>query len=296
MDAYGKKEQTIESMINDFDAANNWLKNVGVNISPGRFQSYRKKIDNALRQGKFFSPDAYDSDLLWAIAELHDLLEIYNNLKYFDCNVIKRTLWWLKKGPPLLAEEPRDGGKIHGRNYAFELYTASRFLRAGLDVSYQSKADINLTIMDTLIHVECKRSLSENNLEALIEKAINQIDNSCRNNSTHRGIVALSLSKYIWSVQQELSQGNVADEKNMRSLLHPVSQLIADEIRSRYSSSSDKVIGLIFHYKVPFYRKSDGFPACVNRFSFVPFSAHGSVNKAISDKMSEHFKQSMYVG
>lgn len=247
-----------------------------------------------MRDGLFNSPDTNNADTLWAIAELHDLLEISKYLRDVEHEGIKNTLNWLKKGPSLLSGEPKDGGGIHGRNFTFELYASSRFLRAGLDVSYQSDADLNIVIANRLLHVECKRAVTENNLEGLIEKAIEQIDKSCEGNDTDRGVIALSLSKLFWMMQEELNQGNVADENELQSLLHPVSEKIAMDIKVRYATKSDNVLGVIFHYKMPFYRRSNGFPAFINRFSFVSFSELGTANKAISNELSNCLKKSVY--
>lgn len=294
VDAFGTKEQIFEDMLHDYDEAKLWLEELGIKIEAGRFQSYKKLIAQSLKKGKFSSPDINDSDALWAIAELHDLLEIYEHLHDVDHESIKNTLNWLKKGPPLLSGEPNDGGGVHGRNFTFELYASSRFLRAGLDVSYQSDADFNIFIANTLLHVECKRAVTENNLEALIRKAIEQIDRSCEESDADRGLIVLSLSKLFWMVQEDLNQGNVADEKELQSLLHPVSEQIAMEIRARYATKSDNVLGVIFHYKMPFYRRSNGFPAFINRFSFVSFSGPGTTNKTISDELSNYLKLSVY--
>lgn len=294
IDAVGKKEQMFEEMLNNYDNAKVWFEGLGIKIALGRFQSYRELIDQSLKDGKLNSPDVNDSDTLWAIAELHDLLDIYEYLNGLDPSIIKKTLNWLKKGPALLSDEPNDGGGIHGRNFTFELYTTSRFLRAGLDVGYHSEADVNISLLNTLIHVECKRAVTKSNIEDLIEKAIYQIDRSCKGNPSDRGLIVLSLSKLFWKAQEELNQGNVADESELQSLLEPISQTIAETISAKYCNKSENVIGLVFHYKVPFYRRSNGFPAIINRFSFVTFSAHGTNNRSISDKLSEHYKQSMY--
>lgn len=294
IDAVGRKEQDLTLMIKQFDEAKAWLESIGIDISSGRFQQYKKRIERSLENGKFFSPDFCDSDTLWAIAELHDLLELFDYLKSFDDEKVKKTLSWLKKGPALLEDEPKDGGKIHGRNFTFELYAACRFLRSGLPVSYESDADINLSVLDTLLHVECKRAVTENNLDGLIEKAIDQIDGACLNNQNDRGLIVLSLSKIFWKVQIELNQGHAAEESELQRLLEPVSRNIAEAIRSTYAQKSENVIGLIFHYKVPFYRKKNGFPAFINRFSFISFSEPGTKNKLISDTISQHLKSSMY--
>ena len=62
----------------------------------------------------------------------------------------------------------------------------------------------------------------------------------------------------------------------------------------RYATKSDNVLGLIFHYKMPFYRRSNGFSAFINRFSFVSFSEPGTTNKAISNELSSCLKHSVY--
>ena len=294
IDTFGKKEQMFEDMLHDYDEAKLWLESLGIRIELGRFQSYKKSIAQSLKRGKFNSPDVNDSDALWAIAELHDLLEISKYLGDIDQNLIQKTLNWLRKGPPLLSGEPNDGGGIHGRNFTFELYASSRFLRAGLDVSYQSDADLNISLSNTLLHVECKRAVTENNLEGLIQKAIEQIDRSCGESQTDRGLIVLSLSKLFWQVQAALNQGNVANESELQSLLRPVSEEIARELRARYANKSDNVLGVIFHYKMPFYRRENGFPAFINRFSFVSFSDPGTGNQVISDELSSHLINSVY--
>lgn len=294
VDVFRIKEKVFDDMVHEYEEAKQWLENLGVKIESGRFQSYKKLIVQSLRSGRFNSPDTSNTDTLWAIAELHDLLEISKYLRDVEHEGIENTLNWLKKGPSLLSSEPKDGGGIHGRNFTFELYMSSRFVRAGLDVSYQSDADLNIVIADTLLHIECKRAVTENNLKGLIGKAIEQIDKSCDGNDTDRGVIALSLSKLFWIMQEEFNQENVADENELQSLLHPVSEKIAMEIRVQYATKSDNVLGVIFHYKIPFYRRSNGFPAFINRFSFVSFSEPGTTNKAISNELSNCLKNSVY--
>lgn len=294
IDAFGIIKQDISVMIEKYQMAKDWLEEKNIRISSSRFDQYISVIKKGILDNKLEKSKENDSKILWAMAELHDLLEIYEHLNSFNDERVSESLRKIKKGPLLLLDEPNDGGAIHGRNFTFELYAASRLLRANLDVSYQSEADINITLMDKLLHLECKRVVSENNMDNLIQKAIDQIETRCLDNSEDRGIIVISLSKIFWKAQTELNLGFYADEKEMQQFLIPCAEQIAHEIHVRYANSSEKILGCLFHYKVPFFRKNNGLPAFINRFSYITFSELGTNNKELSDKFSAYLKGSVY--
>ena len=292
IDSHGLKNQKIVAMLEEYDQARIWLESIGVRVAVTRFQKYRKCIEHAFLKNSFKSPS--DPEVLWALAELHDLLDIYLYLKPLDESRVNDTLKKIKGGPALLVDEKNDGGSVHGRNFTFELYTASRFMRGGLNVSWYSEADINLLVRGTNVHVECKRVVSEKNLEKLVEKALHQVDTRCSSCPNDRGIVALSISKLAWKAQQKLDIGCYSEVDTMQAVLAPVAQNFSKELTSRYLDYSKKNIGIMFHYKLPFFRKSNGEPAIINRFSYVPFSKKGTEDRLISDEFSKALKASVY--
>ena len=103
-------------------------------------------------------------DKLWAYTELHDLVEIYENLGNLKSAKLLDLLKTVAKGPSLLREEGNSGGSIHGRNFTFELYTASRLARAEFTTTFDTESDVNFICKDKLIHVECKRVNSPDSL------------------------------------------------------------------------------------------------------------------------------------
>lgn len=279
-------------MLIDFDKAKEWLEQKRLRIERSRFCKYRKIADDYFLKLK--GVKYKETEILWAFAELHDLLEIYNFLRVVEESKVNDSLRKVITGPVLLADEKKDGGSIHGRNFTFELYTASRFLRAGLDVFFKSEADINIQIHDITLHVECKRVVSEGNLDNIIKRAIAQIDTRCKGNPKDRGLVAVSISKLLFKEQEERRIGHRYYCDHISSILHESSLVFGEELSARFRYISDKNIGIVFHYKFPFFSNENGYPHFINRFSYVPFSSIGTVERDISDYFSKSLKETIY--
>lgn len=292
IDSYGMMKKDIQGMLNDFEKAKLWLESFGLNVAPARFQKYKKIITD-----KYFNNNVRelpDIDVLWALTELHDILEIYQFLEQADRSQIKAVLKHVNSGPYLLSDEKNDGGTIHGRNFTFELYTAARVVRAGIAAEFVTDSDINFIVEDADVLVECKRINSENNVEILISKAFEQIEKRCSVENDTFGLVAISISKLIWKVKVDLDQGCYGDieiiQKNMAVFAHEFS----NNLRVLYENKTPACMGMIFHYKVPFFRKENGFPVFINRFSFVPFTKHSVRHKEVSSSLSKALSLSVY--
>ena len=292
IDAQGIKKLYIDSMLIDFDKAKKWLEQKKLRIERTRFCKYRKIADDYFLKLK--GVKYKEKEILWAFAELHDLLEIYNYLNLVEESKVEESLRKIVTGPVLLSDEKKDGGSIQGRNFTFELYAAARFLRAGLNVFFKSEADLNIDIHGTLLHVECKRAVSESNLENLINRAIDQIENRCRGNHYDRGIVVISISKILFKEQEKNAIGYRYEHKYLSSHLHASSLRFGDDLSSRFRSVSSKNLGIVFHYKFPFFNIENGYPYFINRFSWVPFSEKGSSNREIADYFSKSLKETIY--
>lgn len=285
IDSFGRNIQTFDETIKKFEEAKSWLESKGIRVNSSRFQKNKKLL---LKN----SPSTTDQDfeLLWANAELHDLSEIHSYLSNIDSSNLTDSLRKIVKGPVLLAQEKKDGGSIHGRNFSFELYTASRLAKAGYDVTFDTDADINFIKSEVLFHVECKRVISENNMDSLIEKAIKQIDKRCSDND--RGIVAVSVSKLVYKAIQIGAKGSHADLEEMQEVMRPMVGKWSQLIQHHYSQRSSNVVGLILHYKMPLRDQKTGAAAFLNRFAMVPFN-NGNENNILAYGISESLRSSV---
>jgi len=292
IDSYGMMKKNIQGMLHEFEEAKSWLESFGLNVAPARFQKYKKII-----AGKYFNDNVRelpDIDVLWALAELHDILEIYQFLEHADRSQIKAALKHVNSGPYLLSDEKNDGGTIHGRNFTFELYTAARLIRAGISAEFVTDADINFIVEDADILVECKRINSENNIESLISKAFEQIEKRCSVENDTFGLVAISISKLIWKVQENMGPGYYGDVEKIQRDMAVFAHEFSNNLRILYENETPACMGIIFHYKVPFFRRGNGFPAFINRFSYVPFTKHSVRHNEVSSSLSKALSVSVY--
>ncbi|WP_152607698.1 hypothetical protein [Aeromonas hydrophila] len=292
IDSHGVVIQDIQRMLQKFEEAKSWLESFGLNVTSARFQKYKKIIANKYLSDIFRG--LTDIDVLWALAELYDILEIYQFLESADKNQIKSALKHVNSGPYLLSDEKNDGGTIHGRNFTFELYTAARFIRAGIAAEFVTDADINFIFEDAGILVECKRINSESNMENLISKAFEQIKKRCSVENNTFGLIAISISKLIWKIQKDLGQECYGDIEKIQKNMAIFANDFSYNLRSIYEDETPACIGIIFHYKVPFFRKENGFPVFINRFSYVPFTKHSFGHKKLSSSLSKALRSSVY--
>lgn len=74
-------QQDFSIMLGQYEEAKTWLEALGIKVSPTRFQQYKKAVEKSLLSSATPYDVEQDLNLLWAIAELHDLLDIYSNLR-----------------------------------------------------------------------------------------------------------------------------------------------------------------------------------------------------------------------
>lgn len=257
-------------MLGQYEEAKTWLEALGIKVSPTRFQQYKKAVEKSLLSSATPCDVEQELNLLWAIAELHDLLDIHSNLREVTDPRLVESLRKIATGPTLLEDEKADGGSIQGRNFTFELYAASRLARAGLPVEFNTIADANFRVSNIQLHLECKRVVSENNMEELVASACKQITTRCQNNSLDRGIAAVSISKIVWKALREAAPGVHADVAELRMSMIANLDRWGPVITERFKRFNQHTIAILLHYKMPFRRKSDGAATFLNRFSVYP--------------------------
>lgn len=263
-------QHDFSDMLANYDRAKGWLEALGIKVNPTRFHQYKKTIEKSLQPVTGPYDLEQDLNLLWAFAELHDVLDIYENLKDIHEPRLVESLKKIATGPTLLEDEKSDGGSIHGRNFTFELYAASRLARAGFPIEFNTIADANFCLNGAQMHLECKRVISENNMEELIASACKQIATRCKGNPSDRGIAAISISKLVWKALREAAPGVHADIAELRLAMIANLDKWGPVITELFKRFNQHTVAVLLHYKMPFRRKSDGAAAFLNRFSIYP--------------------------
>ncbi|RIJ85292.1 hypothetical protein RSP822_17080 [Ralstonia solanacearum] len=288
IDSSKAHQQEFPDMFAQYEEAKSWLENFGIKVNPTRFQKYKKSIEHSLRTSSGPYDREEDFNLLWAIVELHDLLDIHKNLKHARDTRVVESLRKVTTGPTLLDDEQSDGGNIHGRNFTFELYAASRLARAGFAVDFDTIADASFSMGDSKVYVECKRVVSENNMEELMASACKQIAKRCQNDPNSFGIAAISISKLVWKVLKD-APGVDADMEQLRLDMLGNLEKWGPVIIEKFKRFNQHTLGVILHYKIPFRRQSDGAVTFLNRFMLYPLCDAAEPRllalKAVSDAL-----------
>lgn len=262
--------QEYSALFAQYEEAKKWLESHGIKVSPTRFQQYKKAIEKSLQPSSEPYNLGQDMSLLWAFAELHDLTDIHSNFKQSQDPRVVENLKKLATGPTLLENEKSDGGSIHGRNFAFELYAASRLARGGFAIEFDTIADASFLVKDTRIYMECKRVVNENNMEELIASACKQIAKRCEGNRDSHGIAAVSISKLVWKALSESAPGVHANIADLRLAMIANLDKWGPIIIDRFKRFNQHTMAILLHYKMPFRDRSTGAPGFLNRFSIYP--------------------------
>lgn len=257
----------MRNLLDRFSLARDWIESHQIRVDASRFDEYKRVIERGIASG---SLDLTSEDMplfQWACVELHDLLDIYDNLQAHKHPQFLASLKKLVKGPSLLQSETPDNASIHGRNFTFELYTASRLARMGFDVYFDGISDVRFETDSASVHVECKRAIGVDNLDSLIDKGFSQIRKRCDKESKkfECGIVSLSLSRYVFQILSDqgplvCTQEQIQNE--MRRLLGTWGQYFVPN----FSRNLPTGVGILVHYKLPFWSTDNGCLTMLNRF------------------------------
>lgn len=288
-DSFTPSLAPTDELLSRYEEARIWLENHNIRVNVSIFNEYKKIIQKSIAKEEIDATDPNMPDFQWACVELHDLVDIHENLKNHDHPQFLESLKRLIKGPILLQEETSKTASIHGRNFTFELYTASRLARMGFNVFFDGKSDIRFETETASVHVECKRAHSIDNLENLIESGFKQINERCQGDSAkfQCGIVSLSLSRYVYQALTE--QGPLFCDppilqETMRNLLGEWGKYFVP----KFSKHLPNGIGILVHYKFPFFSTETSYPTMLNRFLMYEFAKNGDKGFSVINDFRNH--------
>lgn len=246
-----------ETIHKDYADAIEWIRSLGVNITSGRTQFYKKVVGNwtnkyrtaSEQQGKDIFPDFVSS-----IFEVMDFIDIYKSLKDVPPSRLKLIASKLQKGvngPINSASETSDSSTA--RNYIFEALVAARFHRPERDVEaiLDSASDTGFRIKGKNVWVECKRITSIEKLEANVSKACSQLESTLKRvkSTQNRGLVAIDFTKILHSGDK------LYVKRNDRELIEGINSISDQMIRQHskewekvYQRKCNKIIGTLLRF------------------------------------------------
>lgn len=173
-----------------------WLRSLGVFHVSNRFATYLKLIEGA-RHGRseMFDADQRFLDYVTALAEASELIRTKKALQQIDSDNYLTQLKAVTSGKAFKSV----AGADPGRDFAFELATAARFIAGGYTVEVNSIADAVVELHGRKLFVECKRVQSEGQVMKRLSHARDQLATRMKANpsSKTRGLIACRLTEVL---------------------------------------------------------------------------------------------------
>jgi hypothetical protein len=137
-----------------------WLESLGIAVRESRFGTYVDSVFQLLRNYESGKWDQNAENLqraLNAIYEANEIISVHAGLSapQFDAYVRARIVR-LSKGPFSYVQESANTSA--SRNFAFELQTAARLSRGGLQLEPRNSADVAAYLHGRLLVVQCPKA------------------------------------------------------------------------------------------------------------------------------------------
>lgn len=234
-----------------------WMSSLGIKLDTGRTTHYERVIRHWKIAYKTASPGEAKGvfvDFVSSLFEVHDLINIYLAFKDTSSDQLTGIIEKLKKavnGPIFSSEETPKSTKA--RNFLFEAAVAARLHqpeRSMLTI-LDSISDTGVEFNNKKIWIECKRVTNTEKIEANTRRASTQLEKVFRKQigSSHRGIVALDVSKIFHSGDQILVKKN--DVELISTIDNLMDQFISTHSglwESVYARRNRKIIGTIIRF------------------------------------------------
>lgn len=243
------------SIHEDYVAAIEWMKGLGVNLQAGRTQHYERVLrhwKDAYRTATAEEGQQMFPDFVSSMSEIYEFVNIHKAFASVEAPLLKSIVEKLRKGVngPINATDETPNSTA-ARNFLFEAGVAAKAHKPGRGVEaiLDARSDTGIRIGQKKLWVECKRVTSIDKLEQNLRKACSQLAQVLASEvgSGHRGIVAMDISKLLNRGDMIYVSNN--DQQLVSSVQRMLDTFIAEheKLWARiYARKDRKIIGTIF--------------------------------------------------
>jgi hypothetical protein len=225
-----------------------------------RLQGSRVRFYQEIHE-RFANSPELDDDEAWALAELRELRIIVHAAR--RNNVIASGLKRCLKGAALLRDETTKNSGNAGRNYTFELFTASKMVILGANTTvpaFGKGADVEFLHEGKTVPVECKRLYSPENAVNLMKECCEQV--SKRVEEGEFGVAAISLTRVLWVEKSSLIASSEAEAQLDTERLY--ARLVEEMVK--LLQRFPKVALIYTHFQLPCVGEDEVFTIYERKF------------------------------
>ncbi|KPL00628.1 MAG: hypothetical protein AMJ90_07940 [candidate division Zixibacteria bacterium SM23_73_2] len=249
-------KQSYSDLRNGLTKTKQWLIGLNIPFDKSRFGQYEKNVellDEHYKKGevKELLRRTDFEDIVVSLNESTELVEIYEQLKYLNPELLRKKLKLIIGGPFLTKNESSEKGTNLARNIFYELYTMAVLKHAGFEILPELPSDVAFTFESKIILFECKRPQTKGSVESNFFKAVKQLTKNLNslNELNSKGIVSISVSK-ILNRGDKLLIGR--DQNNLANKIDSILGEIVRENKYLYKKVIDpRIIGVFYHLNTP---------------------------------------------
>lgn len=240
----------FSSLLSNYEEVCAWFDSLGFRFAITRYGIYHKNIQKLSRLSdgeKIFDNitnenlDKSIRELLNSHIEANEIIRIYNDIRKLDSQGYLDQIKKVISGQEFRATSDSDPA----RDFLFELSTASRFLRAGYNVSLKSVCDIIVDLPDgRQLFVECKRIKSLKKLSKNVKMANQQIVRRVKDSSSLKniGLVAVNVTDLL----PKISPIHLEDIRLVTRVHRDLSRkFIMDNLEGFTAGNNNKCLGVM---------------------------------------------------
>lgn len=170
----------LEDLISMYARACHWLQEIGFDYSINRYGIYEKVFARfiSMNNGEGVEDDLHNFKKQFdnAYLEVNEIVRVHNNLKRIEKKQFYEQIKTVCSGQEFRGVSSND----QARDFLFELSIASRFIKAGFDVSLIGVCDVVVQVNDDVtLFVECKRIKSEKKSTETYLKLLSNLLKEC---------------------------------------------------------------------------------------------------------------------
>jgi len=197
-------KQSYDEVVEEYQAALSWLRDLGVRFVGGRHERYLSILEEVVLLWKKGETDLTNSNLTYeelatAFLEAAQLIRIWKGFRKARGEALGRRLREVVAGPVLPREERSDSSSNLPRNIALELDLASPIAATGGAVELADNTDIVFAHRGIQYFIECKRPATEKGIERGIRGAKRQLRSRLRGTRLiAHGLIGISVGQAFW--------------------------------------------------------------------------------------------------
>jgi hypothetical protein len=240
----------FNGLLEKYNEVCSWFSSMGFKYASTRYGIYQKNLQkmNSWSKGENIFDLVEDENkipliksLLNSHIEANEIIRVYNDLSVLNDQEFQDQINKVISGQEYRGLVDND----QARDFLFELSTASRFIRAGYNVSLKGICDIVVELPDgKSLFVECKRIKSIKKLAKNIKIANQQIDRRIKDSGSLKniGLVAINITDLL----PEISLMPLDNIQSVITFHRGVAKKFAfDNAESFGSGKKNKIIGVI---------------------------------------------------